>query len=61
MERFVFDQKWNWRFSIAIAVLSGIAVYFFGAPFATAIIVPFIGCVASGLAQDWYRKHRGHR
>lgn len=60
MERFVFNHTWIWRASWISAALTGVAVYFFGAPFAIVIVVPTIESVLLMFAQDWYRKHGYH-
>lgn len=60
MERFVFDLVWIRRISTVSAVLSGVAVYFFGAPFATVILVAAVESAVLITARDWYRRH-GYR
>lgn len=57
MKCFVFNHTLIWRASWVSAALSGVAVFFFGAPFVTVILVPAVESVLLILAQDWCRKH----
>jgi hypothetical protein len=58
MERFVFNPKSRLRLSTVTAVLSGIAIYFFGAPMITLVLVALAQGIAFDQVQGWYRKHR---